>query len=457
MKEIPFHHVYIHPKILDGRGETMSKSKGNGVDPLDIIEVFGADALRFAMCYLTTETQDVRMPVEYRCPHCEGLTEQTKQNMTAKVVSCTHCKKDFATQWADAETMNKLGRGACVSDRFEIGRNFCNKVWNAARFILQSRSSWVKPADGGHPEDGLHLAHSQSSEGTWAEVWIKSRLADTLKTVRQRYSEYRFSDIAQTLYRFFWNDFCDWYVELAKLRQRSEDPAQKAITDHTVEEVLSISLQLLHPIIPFITEDLWIRLHGESAFSILNSSLPPEGLYQQNPDLEQEVQRFQDICTAIRNIRAELSIPPGEICEVRFITSQAGDEEFIRKYYEDIRFLTRLQSQLQVGSAALRPAASSDSTVESIQVVLVWTADVKEREIARLDKKIEKLQGDVSRLEAKLSNENFTQRAPAEVVNREKERLEQMKAELAGLEEKKKGLNQQVLTESIDPQGFGNP
>ncbi len=134
--EIPFHRVYIHPKILDAYGEGMSKSKGNGVDPIDVIEKFGADSLRFGLAHLTTETQDVRMPVSFECPHCQALVEQTKENRVRPRVKCPGCKKDFATQWAEKPADKALPRAAVVSERFEIARNFCNKLWNASRFAL---------------------------------------------------------------------------------------------------------------------------------------------------------------------------------------------------------------------------------------------------------------------------------------------------------------------------------
>jgi valyl-tRNA synthetase len=134
--EVPFREVFIHPKILDGYGETMSKSKGNGVDPLDIVDKFGADSLRFGLTALTTETQDVRMPVQFECPHCQALIDQTKKNRELPRVACTKCNKEFSTQWARADADKSLPRAAVVSERFEVARNFMNKLWNAARFVL---------------------------------------------------------------------------------------------------------------------------------------------------------------------------------------------------------------------------------------------------------------------------------------------------------------------------------
>ena len=141
--QIPFKEVYIHPKILDGFGETMSKSKGNGIDPLDVIDKFGADALRFSMAYLTTETQDVRMPVQFECPHCQESMEQTKKNRILPVVECKSCKKSFSTQWAIKDEDKAHPRGPVLSERFETAGKFGNKLWNASRFAMMNLSGYV--------------------------------------------------------------------------------------------------------------------------------------------------------------------------------------------------------------------------------------------------------------------------------------------------------------------------
>jgi valyl-tRNA synthetase len=230
-------------------------SKGNGVDPMDIIQVFGADALRFAMCYLTTETQDVRMPVEYRCPHCEGLIEQTKGNMLARTIVCNQCEKEFAHSMGGRGNDRASGAGSfAFRTASRSGGNFCNKIWNATRFILQNREE-ESPASRGNLED------------TWAERWIKSRLGRTLGAIEEAVEQYRFSEMGQKLYQFFWNDFCDWYVELAKPRQRSDEPGRREHTLGVLTDTLAATLQMLHPVVPYITEDLWHRLYPEDAKS----------------------------------------------------------------------------------------------------------------------------------------------------------------------------------------------
>jgi valyl-tRNA synthetase len=155
--DIPFHHVAIHPKILDRYGETMSKSKGNGVDPLDVITLLGADALRFGMATMATETQDVRMPVEYQCPTCASRIDQTNQNRTKPRITCPKCNEDFRTQWATQEADLALPRGPAVSERFESGRNFSNKLWNATRFVLMHLEDVIDFDTHLHFSDLAHL------------------------------------------------------------------------------------------------------------------------------------------------------------------------------------------------------------------------------------------------------------------------------------------------------------
>ena len=181
MGEVPFSRVYIHPKILDGYGETMSKSKGNGVDPLDVIDKFGADALRFGIAHLTTETQDVRLPVEFECPHCEALIKQTKKNRTLPRVECTKCGKPFSTQWAESDKDKALPRGAAVSERFELGRNFCNKLWNASRFALMNLEGY---------EPGLVA----EDELTLEDRWLLSRLSTVTGQVTEALENFRYAD-----------------------------------------------------------------------------------------------------------------------------------------------------------------------------------------------------------------------------------------------------------------------
>src|ERR1051325_3333439 len=203
----PFHHVYIHTKMLDGFGETMSKMKGNGIDPLDIIDRYGADALRFTITQIATETQDARMPVANVCPHCDTLVpvKQEHMYMRTKKLACPNCKQPFRPggPWPTDDPDLKTAKQA--SERFEIGRNFANKIWNAARFILMNLDGYTPHA-------------IRREELPLEDRWILSRLAWTTQMGTEQLEGYHFGDAARTLYDFIWSEFCDWYIEMAKGR-----------------------------------------------------------------------------------------------------------------------------------------------------------------------------------------------------------------------------------------------
>ena len=262
-KRVPFQHVHIHPNIQDGQGRRMSKSTGNGVDPVDIIERYGADALRFTMAQMDTETQDARLPVSYLCPHCDHMTPHSSVVPHGKVpanihqVKCKDCKQPFATVWAGQELKDKLGVGIDTSDRFEMGRNFCNKIW-------QVTTGFVMPNIAGHTPRPL-----RSDELALEDRWILSRLSAAVADVDRCLARYQISEITSILYSFFWNDFCDWYVELVKPRlfardadgevaTRSDDSS--AVARQVLAFVLDQTLRMMHPLLPFVTEALWSRL-----------------------------------------------------------------------------------------------------------------------------------------------------------------------------------------------------
>ncbi|MFN5756259.1 MAG: class I tRNA ligase family protein, partial [Planctomycetia bacterium] len=250
--KIPFTDVAIHPKILDRYGETMSKSKGNGVDPVDVIDALGADALRFGMVSMATETQDVRMPVEFQCPHCEARIEQTVQNRMLPRIECPKCKQAFRTQWASKPEDVALPRGPALSERFESGRNFSNKLWNATRFVLMNLEDFA----------GEDLSGWQSGRGPAADAledrWLLSRLASVTRDATKAIDEYRFAEAARILYAFAWDEYCSAYLELCKARLA--DPATRKQAQSMLLVGLDTILRLLHPIMPFVTEEIWQHL-----------------------------------------------------------------------------------------------------------------------------------------------------------------------------------------------------
>ena len=299
MKNVPFKHVCIHPKIQDGFGQTMSKSKGNGVDPIELIEKYGCDGMRFTIASFAGETQDVRLPVGYECPHCQAVLPQEQQHLKFKPgkpkIKCPKCKKE--SQYATPNYLPDEGEPVAriVIERFEYGRNFCNKLWNAARFAMLNLEGYTPgevdlgfvpspPSSGERArvrgpsgEQTLLLQSAEErtphpnplpskarGEGTGEGLpiedrWVLSRLATVTDEVTSLLNVYKFDAATRTLREFVWNEFCDWYLEMIKPRLRDE--ALKPVAQRVLVTVLDTTLRLLHPFTPFITEELWQRLN----------------------------------------------------------------------------------------------------------------------------------------------------------------------------------------------------
>jgi valyl-tRNA synthetase len=457
MGEVPFSSVYIHPKILDGYGETMSKSKGNGVDPLDVVEKFGADALRFGLAYLATETQDVRMPVEFECPHCQSLIAQTKKNRTLVRIDCDKCGKPFRTQWAESHGTPEdqaLPRGAVVSDRFELGRRFCNKLWNASRFSLMNLQ---KAATGGRGAaettsnmgTGANAGTATTGRGfldelTLEDRWLLSRLATVTNDVTNAIEAYQFADAARLLYAFAWNDFCDYYVEMTKAR--FSVPEQRGVAQRVLAHVLDALLRLLHPMVPFLTEEVWQLLgqvapdrgltpagspaQATPAKSVCIADWPVADKSRIDATIETQFADFQAVLGAVRELRMGQNIAPREAVEftVRCDEATAKLLEPMAPYFLQMTKATALAW----GPKATAPETAASSQVTGARGPIEVHLDVSrfidvDAEKKRLAKQIEQWQGFVKSMEAKLSNENFVNRAPAEVVQQLRDKLAETK------------------------------
>ena len=244
--QIPFHHVYIHPKIMDGFGEGMSKSKGNGLDPLDIIDLYGTDAMRYGVVKIATETQDSRMPVVNVCPHCgeQVAVKQEHMYMRTKKLACPKCKQNFRPggPWPAEDPELKTAKQA--SDRFELGRNFANKLWNATRFILMNLEGYT-PA----PVD-VRSKNCRSRTGGSSPAWPPPQRRSPTAL-----EGYHFSEVARLVYEFVWSEFCDWYIEMSK--GRLKDAAARPLAQRVLTGVLDGILRLVHPVMPFVAESLW--------------------------------------------------------------------------------------------------------------------------------------------------------------------------------------------------------
>lgn len=428
--EVPFRDVFIHPKILDGYGEGMSKSKGNGVDPVDVMEKFGADSLRFGLAYLTTETQDVRMPVEFECPHCQKLIGQTRENRTRPRIKCKHCGQPFSTQWAEKPEDKALPRGAVVSDRFELARNFCNKLWNASRFVLMNL--------GGHDPGKV-----ADDELLVEDSWVLSRLATVTQQVTDALDEYRFADAARALYDFAWDEFCSFYVEMVK--GRLQDPSQRVIAQRVLAHTLDTLLRLLHPMIPFLTEDVWQRF-GEvapdrgidvvesAAESIMRSPWPESDPARQDVEIEAQFARFQEVLRAVRDIRARQGVAPKTSLSFS-VRCESDVAELLRPMAPNFASMANAQMGPS-GPNVVAPPLSVHVALPGMDVYvdLAELIDVP-AEIVRKKQEVEKLTGFIAAKEKKLANESFIARAPAEVVQKERDSLKDLQDQLAAAKE----------------------
>jgi valyl-tRNA synthetase len=388
--DIPFHDVFIHAMIQDGEGRKMSKSLGNGVDPLDIIASHGSDAMRYTLVSMTTQTQDVRMPLE---------------KMTLPD-----------------------GREVNSSPKFDIGRNFANKLWNAARFAMMKLQ---RVPDWGHirPADSL------------ADQWILSRLNDTIRDATAALDNYRFNELADKLYHFVWDDFCDWYLEIAKVRIAAGESQPKAV----VAYVLDVILRLLHPIMPYITEAIWEHLNHivpargpgdiEAEAMLVTAEWPRADGEMINPGAEGAFNVFADCIREIRNVRMQHNVAPSEkVAAIAEIVEGHPSADILRENVEELKALAGLGELTISADPIEQPGNAAAINVAGIRLYVLDIIDV-EAERKRLEKEKATLEKGVKGIEGKLSNENFVNKAPADVVQRERERLEGIRRDLTAVED----------------------
>ncbi len=423
--QVPFKEVFIHPKILDGLGETMSKSKGNGVDPIDIIDRFGPDALRFGLAWLATETQDVRMPVQYECPHCNKLIDQTKKNRSLPRIACTACHGEFSTQWAESAADLALPRGAVVSERFETARNFVNKLWNAARFTLLNL-------------DGYQPVRIERQTLPLEDRWLLSRLATVTREVTAAIDQYHFAEAARVLYDFAWDEFCSLYVEMAK--SRLAEPANRAATQTIIAHALDTLLRLLHPVMPFVTEEIWSHLASAAPARGLDSPRVAERFVMRaawpqvdprdtgDKTIEQQFAVFREVLGAIRRIRSSQNIPPRDAVPVA-IRCDRDTESLLAP----MRIL--LESLATAEIVCLGPDARpfmTDAPLSISQFDIDVHVDLEqfidvEAELQRLERLLGQIVKQITGKQQKLENESFVSRAPQQVVIQERESLEDLR------------------------------
>jgi valyl-tRNA synthetase len=430
--KIPFAHVYIHPKILDGFGETMSKTKGNGIDPLDIIDRYGTDALRFGMATTATETQDSRLPVANVCPQCQTLipVKQEHMYMRTKKLTCASCKGVFRPGGPWPTPDPELPTAKQASEKFELGRNFANKLWNAARFLLMN-------LDGYKPEaiDVTKLPIE--------DRWIISRLATTAEEITALLEGYRFAEVAKTIYEFTWSEFCDWYVEMSKGRLRDE--GTRALAQRVLAGVLDGILRLVHPIMPFVAESIWQAL-GESAFergiptpepttqSVCIAAWPVYPPEFRDAAMEARLGRMQDLVRMVREIRNRYMVEPKTQVEigVRCAAGIAEDFTQLQAFIGSLASVDRMTFGEGVGKP--RQSATGVHAEFEVYVSLAGLIDVG-AEIARLQKQKMEKEKSLTGARGKLGNEGFVRSAKAEVVQQVREQVTELEGQLRVIEE----------------------
>ncbi len=385
--DIPFSDVYIHAMIQDGQGRKMSKSLGNGIDPLVAIDSHGADAMRFTLAQMTTETQDIRMPVS-------------------------------RIQLPDGRQVNS-------SPKFDIGRNFCNKLWNASRFAMMN-------LEGIEPDD------FDAAKLDTTDRWILSRLARTIQEVTVQLEQFKFNEPVNILYRFFWNDLCDWYLEW--LKPRMADSADRAVAQNILAFVLDQTIRLLHPFVPFITEGIFQALNDraprrmlkgiaqvETAPSVMTAAWPQSVLSFVDEAVERQIDKIQNVIRVIREIRNKYTIAPS----VTLTVSICGGQESRLVLGGNLSLIQSLAGagEIVIGADLQKPKTAAAAVVQDMQIFVHDMIDpIAERQ--RLGKQKEFIENGIRSLQAKLSNSSFVDRAKPEVVEQSRQKLEDLTGQL---------------------------
>ena len=394
--EVPFKDVYITGLVRDKDGQKMSKSKGNILDPLDIIDGIALDAL------VAKRTSGLMQP-----KMAEKIDRATRKEFPDGIPAFGADALRF--------TMAALaGHGRDIKfdlNRAEGYKNFCNKLWNATRFVLMNT-------------DGYH-ASGAPQPVTDAEKWILSRLAKVATEAETHFASYRFDLLAQALYEFAWNEFCDWFVELAKPALNGDDQAAADSTRHTLLHVLEALLRLLHPLVPFVTEELWRSVAPKLGIDDATISLRP---YPQASDFgiadagaEADVEWLKAMVSALRRIRSELGVPPAKLVTLLLQGGNANDGARVERFASQLKFLNRIE-RIDIVSGEPPPAATGIVGDLKLFVPLEGLVDL-DAERARLDKELKRVEGELAKSRGKLASETFVQNAPAAVVEQERQRL----------------------------------
>ncbi|PJI09646.1 MULTISPECIES: valine--tRNA ligase [Clostridium] len=371
MGETPFKHVYIHGLVRDAEGRKMSKSLGNGVDPLDVIDEYGADALRFMLITGNAPGNDIRYKVE----------------------------------------------------KVEAARNFANKMWNASRFVLMNLDKDVMDK------------YKDSKDYSLADKWILSRCNSLVGEITENIDKFELGIASQKVYDFMWNEFCDWYIELVKPVMYGDDEKAKGTSYNVLYKVLTTGLQLLHPVMPYITEEIYQHLGGEYE-SIAISKWPCYDEKLKNDESEKAMDYIIEAIKSIRNVRAEMNVPPSKKAKIMIFTDDENKRAFElgKNYFEKLAYASEV-SFLKTKNEAPENAVSCVTKSAELFMPLLDLIDV-DKEKERLNKEKDKLHSEIDRVNKKLSNKGFTAKAPEKVVEGERLKGEKYKKMLEAVEER---------------------
>ncbi|MDX1589347.1 MAG: valine--tRNA ligase [Oleiphilaceae bacterium] len=411
--QVPFRDVYVTGLIRDDHGEKMSKSKGNVLDPLDMIDGISLEAL------LEKRTGSMMQPAK-----AEKIARRTRKEFPEGIRPHGTDALRF-TLTALASTGRDINWDM---NRLEGYRNFCNKLWNAARYVLMN----TEEQDCGQQGEPVDLSI--------ADRWIISRLQRCEQSVNRHFGQYRFDLVAADLYEFIWNEYCDWYLELSKpvLWDDSASPERKRGTRRTLVRVLEATLRLIHPLMPFISEEIWQRvapLAGRAGETIMLAPYPQADEQLMDSQAEQDIEWIKGVIEAVRNIRGEMNIAPAVKLPVLCRSPHDSDRERLGNYQGFLQSLARLESLQWLTPDQQAPLCSTQLVGDMEVLVPMANLIDKDEEIARLNKELDKLGKEHQRLSGKLGNDSFLQRAPADVVEKEKGKLAEVNARQQRLQE----------------------
>ena len=365
--DVPFRDVYIHALVKDEQGQKMSKSKGNIIDPLEVLDSFGTDSFRFTLSILAAQGRDIRLSEE----------------------------------------------------RIAGYRNFMNKIWNAARFSLMNLKDCKSPS-------------IDTDTLTLADTWIMSRIGAVADEISNHIEGYKFNDAASICYQFVWHEFCDWYLEMVKLELYSEDQKRREVAQGVMQALLSGVLRLLHPFVPYITEEIWQRM-PHTAGSIMVSQFPQRTEFIYNEESIKEMELIKEVITGVRNIRGEMNIPPKKDVKIVIDVKGSKEKEILKNNFSYITSLAKVES-IDVVSDMGKPDSSATYVFSDIQVHVLLKGLINyDDERKRIYKGIKKIEKEIEISKKKLANRDFLNQAPVHIIENVKEKAQRMSMKLEKL------------------------